>query len=128
MLRGNQYYTLEADPAKNRIYFCIMGCMHSVGAIPNFEKDWEATVKELTPGFTILGDLLKMKPYPSDVEELNIKVQEWLIKKGCRKFAQLAPPEARVQVNKFSEENGMEKMLRAFHYTKTAEIWLDKIE
>ncbi|MHA1315803.1 MAG: hypothetical protein ACTSRB_18000 [Candidatus Helarchaeota archaeon] len=101
MKRGNQYYSLEADPSKNRIYFSIIGYTPSVDAIPNFEEDWKKTVDEVKPGFTILGDLMNMKPHPPDVEALNTKVQAWLMTKGCRKVAQLAPIEARMQVNKF---------------------------
>ena len=71
---------------------------------------------------------MKMDPQPLDVEELNRKVQEWLMTKGCRKVAQLAPPEERVQVNKYSEENGLGKILRAFYYLKTAETWLEQLE
>ena len=125
MKRGNQYYSLEVDVPKNRIYFSINGYTPSVKEIPYFEQDWKETVKEVKSGFTILGDLMTMQPHPPDVEELNKKVQAWLMSKGCRKVAQLAPMEARIQVNKFSEESGLGEVLRAFHLKKNAEIWLN---
>lgn len=74
MKRGNEYYSLEANKEKNRIYFSIMGQAPSVASIPRFEEDWHDTVAEVQSGFTILGDLRSMKPHLKDVEDLNVKV------------------------------------------------------
>jgi len=57
MKRGNQYYSLEYNKDKNRIYFTMTGDIPSVEVVANFEKDWHLTVEEARKGFTILGDL-----------------------------------------------------------------------
>jgi hypothetical protein len=126
MKRGNNYYSLEPDKEKNRIYFSIMGQAPSTSAIPSFEQDWKDVVGEVQSGFTILGDLMEMKPHVKDVEDLNVKVQGWLMQNGCKKVAQLAPLEAMANVNEFSEKSGLKEILRAFNSKKVAEMWLDR--
>ncbi len=126
MKKGNQYYSLESDKGKNRIYFSMMGKAPSAAAMPNFEQDWKTVVDELQTGFTILGDLLEMKTPVQAVEDLNVKVQGWLMQNGCKKVAQIAPLEAMAQVNEFSEKSGLKEILRAFNTKKVAEIWLDR--
>ncbi len=126
MKRGNQYYSLEPNKEKNRIYFSIMGQAPNVAAIPNFEQDWKDVVGELQSGFTIIGDLMEMKPHVKDVEDLNVKIQGWLMQNGCTKVAQLAPLEAMANVNEFSEKSGLKEILRAFNSKKVAEMWLDR--
>lgn len=125
MKRGNEYYSLEGAQEKNRIYFKIMGQAPNVAAIPNFEQDWKDTVAEVKTGFTILGNLMEMKPHVKDVEDLNVKIQGWLMQNGCRRVAQLAPLDAMANVNEFSEKSGLREILRAFNFERSAEMWLD---
>ena len=125
MKRGNEYYSLEGSQEKNRIYFKIMGQAPNAAAIPNFEQDWKDTVAEVKTGFTILGDLMEMKPHVKDVEDLNVKIQGWLMQNGCRRVAQLAPLDAMANVNEFSEKSGLREILRAFNFERSAEMWLD---
>ena len=126
MERGNTYYSVDADKAKNRVNFTMQGDIPNGDAITNFESDWHTTVGEVTSGFTILGDLSKCGPLPSDVEALNQKVQGWIMQQGCRKVAQLVGDlNVMSQVNAFAEKSGMRDVLRAFNLQKTAEMWLD---
>lgn len=124
--RGNEYYTLEADVKKNRLYFTCMGKVPSVGAIPKMESDMKVAAKELKPGWGILGNFLDVgEPFPQDVQDLHTKLQQWTMKNGCTKAAQVAPIEVIVQVNKFSAESGMKDILKGFHTTAAADHWLD---
>jgi hypothetical protein len=126
MIRGNQYYSVEADKERNRVNFTMQGDIPNVAAVSNFESDWRATVGELGPGFTIIGDLSKCGPLPADVEALNQKTQGWIMQQGCRKVAQLVGDlNVMSQVNAFAEKSGMRDILRAFNLRKTAIIWLD---
>ena len=125
MTRGNDYYQLEADPERNRIYFKLSGQAPSVAAIPNFEQDWKAIVAEVKPGFTILGDFLEAGDFLPDVEALNTKIQGWLMQNGCRKVAQLAPLSVIAQVNDLSKKSGLREILRGFNFMRSAEMWLD---
>ena len=59
MNRGNQFYSVDLDTEKNRIYFSMTGDVPSVDVVSNFESDWKETVAGAKPGFTILGDLSK---------------------------------------------------------------------
>ena len=126
MKRGNEYYSLEINEEKKRIYFSMTGYIPNVAAVSKFEDDWKATVAEVGNGFTILGDLSKCEKLPPDVEALNQKVQAWLMLQGCRRVAQLVGDlDVMSQVNQFAERSGMRDILRAFNLEKTAEIWLD---
>ena len=116
MERGNSYYSVEADNEKNRVSFTMQGDIPNVDAISNFESDWHNTVGKVTSGFTIIGDLSKCGPLPTDVEALNQKVQGWIMQQGCRKVAQLVGNlDVMSQVNGFAEKSGMRNVLRAFN-------------
>ena len=119
------YYSLEVDKEKNRVYFGLFGEIPSVNEIPNFESDWMSTVAQFKNGFTILANLREMKPLPSDVSKLNQEIQGKLMQKGCKKVAQVASIGVIVEVNKMAEESGLKDILRGFSLTKSAEIWLD---
>ena len=124
--RGNEYYSLEANTEKNRIYFSMQGAIPNVDAIKDFLPDWKTTVEEIKEGFTILGDLSKCEPLPEDVDKLNQETQGWIMSQGCRKVAQLVGDiNLMSQVNAFAEKSGMREILRAFFYVKGAEMWLD---
>ena len=125
MKKGNQFYSVEPDKEKNRIYFSMTGDIPSISSIPRFETDWKWAVSEVKHGFTILGDLSKCGRLNQEVEKLNQKVQGWLMQNGCRKVAQLAPLEVMAQVNEFSEKSGLRDILRAFNFERSAEMWLD---
>jgi hypothetical protein len=104
----------------------MTGYIPNVDAISKFESDWHNTVSELNSGFTIIGDLSKCDPLPTDVEALNTKVQGWIMGQGCRKVAQLVGDlNTMSQVNAFAEKSGMRDILRAFNIKRTAEMWLD---
>ena len=126
MKRGNEFYSVELDKEKNRIYFSMTGDIPSVNVVSNFESDWKSTVSESKQGFTILGDLSKSGKLSPEFEALNTKVQGWLMEQGCRKVAQLIGDlNVMSQVNAFAAKSGMRNVLRAFNFEKTAEIWLN---
>jgi len=126
MKRGNEFYSVEYDKEKNRIYFSMTGDVPSVNVVSNFESDWKSTVSESKQGFTILGDLSKSGKLSPEFEALNTKVQGYLMEQGCRKVAQLVGDlNVMSQVNAFAEKSGMRNVLRAFNFEKTAEIWLN---
>ncbi len=126
MKRGNEFYSVEYDKEKNRIYFSMTGDVPSVNVVSNFESDWKSTVSESKQGFTILGDLSKSGKLSPEFEALNTKVQGWLMEQGCRKVAQLIGDlNVMSQVNAFADKSGMRNVLRAFNFEKTAEIWLN---
>ncbi|MHA2295042.1 MAG: hypothetical protein ACXADA_03450 [Candidatus Hodarchaeales archaeon] len=122
----NEYYEIEYDQVKNRVYFKIKGFWESVDVVPNFEKDWMNTIVNAKNGFTICADLLDMKPFPKDVEQLNAQVQQKLMEKGLRKVGQVAPVVVAGQVNNLSRKSGLRDVLRAFYTLEQAEYWLDK--
>jgi hypothetical protein len=126
MKRGNEFYSVEYNNEKNRIYFSMTGDVTSVNVVSNFESDWKLTVSESKQGFTILGDLSKSGKLSPEFEALNTKVQGWLMEQGCRKVAQLIGDlNVMSQVNAFADKSGMRNVLRAFNFEKTAEIWLN---
>jgi len=125
MKRGNEYFSVDPNTEKNRMYFEMIGDI-TVSDVPNFESDWKAAVAELKSGFTILGDLSKCGKLNPEFEAINTKVQGWLMQNGCSKVAQLVGNvDVMSQVNAFAEKSGMREILRAFNFAKSAEIWLN---
>ncbi len=124
----HKHYSLDVNTEKNRVYFTLIGDIPSVGAIPDFESDWNKVLDdtELQKGFTILGDLRGVKPMPQDVQDLNSKVQGTIMQKGCSRVAQIAPIDVVVEVNKFSEKSGLKEILRGFSLVNSGERWLDR--
>jgi len=122
----NNYYELEYDSIKNRVYYKMKGLWESVAVVPNFEQDWRNIVKKTRDDWTILGDLRTLQPMPDDVTALNGSVQQYLMTKGLRKVAQVAKVAVAGSINAMARKSGLKEVLWAFYDNPTAEIWLNK--
>ena len=122
----NEYYELEYDSDKNRVYYKMKGLWKSVAVVPNFEQDWINMVRKTRNGWTILGDLKTLQPMPADVNALNGKVQQYLMGQGLRKVAQVADIAVAGSINAMARKSGLREVLWAFYDKPTAETWLNK--
>ncbi len=119
------YYALDYDAGKNRIYFHCFGRWSSRSVAPDFLKDWQKVMAQCKPGWSILGDLRKVEELSDDAQQWHVEVQQAILDRGVRKVAQVAPFEVAGTVRKFSQESGLQKVLWAFMDIASAELWLD---
>jgi len=122
----NDYYEIEYDSIKNRVYYTMKGLWKSVAVVPNFEQDWRNVVQKIRKDWTILGDLKTLQPMPDDVNALNGKVQQYLMTTGLRKVAQVADIAVAGSINAMARKSGLKEVLWAFYDKPTAETWLNK--
>ena len=122
----NEFYELSVDKSKNQITWTIKGYWKDISVVPNFNSDWKKATDQVSRGFTILGDLTTMKPFPPDVAKLNEQKQKELMELGCKKVAQVNQnPIAVMQINRVTKESGMDSILQAFENENDAIKWLD---
>jgi len=123
----NQFYEMAVDPAKNRLYFTMMGAWEGASSdVPAYLVDWDRTIGELTRGFTALGDFTQAKPAPPEVGALHVAAQEKMVKAGLSKAAEVMPRDAvlKMQIDQLAQKSEMLKM--AFASKAEAEAWLDE--
>ncbi len=125
----HEYYELEYNAEKNRIYFLCRGAWTSRAVAPDFMEDWKSVMQECDSDWTILGDLREITELSPDAQDWHSEVQAVIMDRGVRKVAQVAPVEVAGKVRSFSRDSGMKKVLWAFTNPEEAESWLnDEIE
>lgn len=125
----NDRYVLQVDASKNRAYFTIVGHWRSSADVPRYLEDWRRAIAELSPGFTVLSDLVMGKSPPLDVVELHVEAQKLLVEKGVSRVAEVVEgsvASARVAIDRISRESGMHKA--TFDNWAEAEEWIDSRE
>ncbi len=123
----NEYYELAYDEAKNRVYWTMKGFWRNMSVVPDFNKDWD-TIQEMTKqGFTIFGNLSKLKTMPEEVSHAQDERQKKLLEGGCSKVSCMVDSAVtKMTLNKALEGSGMDKILQYFDDKFDAESWLDK--
>ena len=123
----NEYYELSFDASKNQIVWKMLGFWNSMDVVPDFFSDWGKVIKSVKNGFTVLADLLEVKTWPEDVYEANMKVQEELMKKGCKKVAVVVKSAiVKFQIKQATELAGMLEVIRMSENLEDAKAWLDE--
>ena len=122
----NDYYAILVDAAKNRLYLTLIGYWKSCSVVPNYIEDLKKATQELSRGYTILTDVIQMKPPPRDVITLHTEAQKVVMAAGLKKTAELVGQDviAKMAVDRFSKESGMYK--GTFDNKEEAEAWLDE--
>ncbi len=120
------YYSIETDKAKNRIYLIIVGFWKNI-SVPDYFDDITKASQEVSRGFTILTDVSGMETPPMEIGALHEKAQNLLVKAGLKKTAEILPKSHSVQklsLKQWSGKSGMEKEI--FNDRALAEAWLDE--
>ncbi len=121
----NDYYSLEVDDEKNRIYLAVKGRWKDAQVAPNYVSDIEKAANCVKSGFTIVANLTEMKPPSKEVGALHLAAQETLVKAGLSKTAEIvASALLQLSVDRYANESGMDKMV--FDDRAKAEKWLDE--
>ncbi len=122
----NNHYIIETDPLKNRLYLKISGYWKECSEVPHYIEDLKRATKGLNRGYTILSDVTLMKTPGKEIVGLHTEAQKVVMFGGLKKTAELVSRDtiAKMAVNRFSQESGMQK--GTFASKSEAEAWLDE--
>ncbi|MCP4605724.1 MAG: hypothetical protein GY847_35255 [Proteobacteria bacterium] len=128
IITQNEYYKIEINEDKNRVYFRIQGFWKSPAVVPNFLNDWETTIGCLKPGFTIVSDLTEMKPPAVSLSNIHEQAQCMLVAAGLSKTAEIISETVllELQLKRYAGKSSMKK--KEFSVLEEAEAWLDSNE
>jgi hypothetical protein len=119
------YYTIEVDKTKNRIYYTPIGFWRNGSVVPNYLSDIQKALNAVTPGFTFLADVRALKIPPQEVQALFKQAQEKAKAAGLSKTAEVLPKSLlRLAVERTSKETKIQR--QGFATIKDAEVWLNK--
>jgi hypothetical protein len=123
----NEYYELSFDDRSHQVLWIMKKFWDSMDVVPNFFSDWDKLMESIRGGFTMLADLSEVKTWPEDVYEANIKIQEKLMKKGCKKVAVVIQSTiVKFQVKQATELAGMLEVVRMSENLEDAKAWLEE--
>jgi hypothetical protein len=120
---STDFYTIEVEQAKNRVYFTLRGSWIDAQKLSAWEGDVAAAFRLCSRGFTELIDW-------TDVQGILLtdsieKAQRLAMDSGIRKAARLFPREtfAKMQMDTLTKKTSFP--VRTFYDRKEAEAWLD---
>jgi hypothetical protein len=88
---NNQYYELNYDRNKNRIYLRINNYWKSPEVVPTYLSDWDKVITLAKPGFTLLVDTRNMITHPTSVKEMHEAVAIRLAESQISYVAEVSP-------------------------------------
>lgn len=127
-IANTNYYELQVDTEKNRVYTKLTGRWTKVEEVPNFFEDWKKTASYTKPNFTIFADIRLMGTLSKRVEVLHQEIQKYLVEeKGLLHTAQLASEDslADYQIHRLTKRSNL--TISKFATQEEAESYLDKI-
>ncbi len=120
----NDYYELNVDKEKNRMYLKIIGFWTSKEVVPEYLLDIEKATKSVTRGFTIVSDLRGMNTPPKAIGALHEQAQRYLVLAGLDKTAEIVSSAIlKLATKKYATTSQMAK--KEFDNLSDAEKWLD---
>ena len=122
----NDYYAIEVDESKNRVYLTITGFWRDQSDVPHFLDDMKEAAQHVSSGFTVLTDVTKMKTPPPAIGEIHVQAQQIFVQAGLDKTAEILPQAAisNIALGRYAKKSGMEK--GSFATPEEAEAWLDE--
>ena len=79
-------YKITYNNSKNRIYVTVEGSL-TIEEVPQYIKEFMATVDKTKPGFTVCVDNTKAKLNTPEVAEKLIEARDYSVSKGLRNSA-----------------------------------------
>ncbi len=125
-IASNEFYEIEIDKDRNRIYLTVQGYWKSLMEVRSYLRDIRTAVAGLSAGFTIVTDLTQARTPSEETSELHIKAQAYLINAGLARTAEIHPESTvtRMALNRYAQTSGMSKGV--FSTLEEAEAWLEK--
>lgn len=87
-------YQLTADPVKNRIFYKPFAEMNAATALPDFLPDWQRTLAQVQPGFTVLTDTTQLTASNPALLDAFMAAQALIMARGVRTVAEIHRPGA----------------------------------
>ncbi len=120
---SNDFYEIDVDQAKNRIYFTMRGSWTNPKDMPNWLQDVEAAVKLCSPGFTELIDWtgassVLLTDYIAGAQKI---AQDGGLRKAARIFDR--DTFIKLQMDTLTQKTGFP--VKTFFERSEAESWLD---
>jgi hypothetical protein len=121
---NTEFYTIEVDTTKNRVYFTLKGSWMDAQKLAAWESDVAAAFRLCSRGFTELIDW-------SDVQGIFLtdsieKAQRLAMEAGISKAARVFPREtfAKMQMDTLTKKTSFP--VKTFYDKSEAEAWLAK--
>lgn len=90
LITEEEYYKIEINKSKNRLYFTALGEWIGMKNFLSFEFRWKEGMRHLQPNFTVLADIRLMPVISKDLQVLFEDVQLYTIKNGVLHVAEVA--------------------------------------
>jgi len=85
-------YQILVEDAKNRVFYQNLPPMQLAMSLPHYLADWEATLREVEPGFTILCDMQIVNQVCPGLREKFQKVEQMIVGRGVSIVAEVHIP------------------------------------
>lgn len=122
------YYEIEVDTDKNRVYIKFMGNWNNMSKLATFFDDWKKTAIHIKPNFTIFADVRLMMNLSREAEKLHQEIQKYLVDElKLLATAQLASFDslADYQIHRSTQRSNL--VINKFATQQEAEQYLDKM-
>lgn len=123
-IASTDFYSIQVDTVKNRMFIVYKGSWVRPEQVPNFLSDHADAIKRLKSGFTVLVDVGPMEAMllTDHIEQAQKDAIQAGIKKAARVYER--PTIIRAQAERIHEKTEMNA--RAFDNVADAEAWLDE--
>ena len=123
------YYTLDIDNQKKRIYHHVFGTWGEVPEVSQFLQDWETVLAQISEGYTMLTDARRFRLLSASWAAMTIRLRKKLFQAGIKKIAEVLPERAvtKMQFSTISTHVN-DVTTKIFASEAEAEAWLDNRE
>lgn len=124
-----EYYTLDIDEQKKRIYNHVFGIWGEVPEVAQFLQDWDTVLTKVSDGYTMLTDARQFRLLSASWAAMTIQVRQRLFQAGITKIAEVLPERAvtRMQFSTISTHSSA-VATKIFATEAEAETWLDSLD
>ena len=126
----SQYYTLDVNYAKNRVYLVILKewdrKWDESGEFSNFLSEWEEIISKITIDFTIICDFRLMPILSRQMVELFEQMQEYVTNNGLCYIAEIVAENdiSNLQMARIAERSQVP--IKRFQSYELADKFLDR--
>ncbi len=122
---SNEYFRIEVDNSKNRIYASFFGFWSKMEIMDEYLSYLTKALAAIKKDFTLLADLRTFKTLPNDLVAKQKLAMEDLAKAGMSKVAVILPQSVISEVQLKSSMNETAMPEKQFSKVEKGEEWLD---
>jgi hypothetical protein len=123
-----EYYDIDVDQGKNRMYFYPKGTWNRISDVPDYINDLKKCVKMLRPGFDIISDGTHFAAPTQEISGLIMEGTTLMRELGQKKAAIIVTTSIlKLILERHKDEMEQEKLETKYFDSMTeAEKWLDE--